>query len=157
MSLGKRVREAREAKSWSQGQLAKEIRRINPALKTTTPTISSIETSISKSPTILNELALALGVTETWLRTGKGDRTPEKMSHAEIDLILDHVREAVFASYEAIGLPPARARELVELVFEVAQEPLGAGESPAPRDRRIVAASLTRRFLLSKQIQKLGA
>lgn len=157
MSLGSRVARARDDKGWSQKELARQVRRVNAALTTNYSTISSIETGKSQAPTILNELAIALGVTETWLRTGNGTKAAEQISHNEVSLILEHLREAVFASYEVVGIPPDYARELVELVFESAQEPISAGEVPQPRDRRILAASLTRRFLQSKHIGKFGA
>jgi transcriptional regulator with XRE-family HTH domain len=153
--LGNRIAQARNEKGWTQAELARQVRRINPALDTKVSTISSIEIGKSQSTTILNELAIALGVSETWLRTGKGPKQAEQVSSTEVDLILEHVMEAIKASYEAIGVPDAG--ELAQLVLESAQEPLVAGETPNLRERRMIVASLVRRFLLTKQSQKPDA
>ena len=156
-TVGSRIKQARKAKGWSQPQLAAAVRAINHKLTTSHTTIASIEQNKSKTTTILNEIAIALGVTETWLRTGKGQKQPETATLTEVRIVLDHVAECVFASYEALGLPVDYARELTELVLECAQEPSVSGESPRPQDRRFLASSLTRRFLNSKHIQRFGA
>jgi transcriptional regulator with XRE-family HTH domain len=75
--LGKRVAQVRKEHGWTQRELARRVRSVNPELETTFTTISSIEIGKSEAPTILTELAIALGVSATWLRTGSD--TPSKL------------------------------------------------------------------------------
>lgn len=63
MSIGRRVREAREKLNLEQGDLAK-------LLKTSQQSISWIENDKTKNPRKLKEIAKVLKVSEMWLRYG---------------------------------------------------------------------------------------
>ena len=71
-TLGERIVYLRDQKRWSQGELADAVRRVNPQLKCRQSTIHSIESGQVRRPTILFELARALGTTEQFLMTGVG-------------------------------------------------------------------------------------
>jgi len=68
MSIGERVRQARESKGWSQTRLADEVRRVGGKLSQ--QNVGNIEGGTVDRPKALPEIARALGVTEEWLRTG---------------------------------------------------------------------------------------
>lgn len=71
--LGRRVREARDAKGWTQTQLAKVVSRLG--FEVGQSAIGNIEASRTREPKCIPELAQALGVTVSWLRTGKGEKS----------------------------------------------------------------------------------
>lgn len=145
-TLGERVAKARKEKGWGQARLAEEVNRINPSLKTPPSTISSIETNISQKPTIIVELAQALGVSERWLKTGKSiEPVPEVSSEA--------VSSALLGTFQAFGLEADDARLLAQIVLESAEEPLSEHPDDFGFARRVLAASATRRFLASKGIR----
>ncbi len=75
MTLGQRVREQREARGWSQAELA---RRVSTLLRRriTQVAIHHIESRGNVSPRFVVELAQALGVSLDWLREGRGDIIP---------------------------------------------------------------------------------
>jgi transcriptional regulator with XRE-family HTH domain len=72
MTLGSRVRERREARGWSQAELA---RRVSELLRrrVTQVAIHHIESRGNVNPRFVVELASALGVPLEWLRTGRGN------------------------------------------------------------------------------------
>jgi transcriptional regulator with XRE-family HTH domain len=155
-NLGNRVAQARAEKGWDQKRLSKEIKRINPLLKTGPTTISSIENGQSKKPTILYELAKALGVTEHWLKTGKQPKM--RAAGGLMDKSAEEAVTALMAGFlgvlQAFEFSPEEADELARIAREAAEEPL-TGESPAyyERARRILAASQARKFLILKDIK----
>jgi transcriptional regulator with XRE-family HTH domain len=65
--LGKRLREEREAREWTQSYLA---RRAGVAAST----IADIESGRSRGSTRILSLALALRLNPVWLSTGRGDK-----------------------------------------------------------------------------------
>lgn len=152
-TLGDRVARKRDEKHWSQGQLAAEVRRINPTLKTRQSTIGAIERNESKKPTILYELAKALGVSEKWLKTGRGPETQHQEPEINLAELLDHIFATVEGTYIELGFDPEAAAELAETVRELALEPLSASSN---RDfelaRRVLGESAARKFLKSKPI-----
>lgn len=147
MSLAKRITQRRDELKLSQSDLVRKMRQIDPTLRTRETTISAIENGRSKNPTILYQLAMALGVTEAWLKTGKEPKFPARMTSLEIDEVIEHIRETISVAFEMLGLSAEDAQAFAELVLEVAQEPIAGGEAPTLRERRILAASLSRRFL----------
>lgn len=158
-TVGERVAFCRREKGWSQPRLADEVRRANPKLKTTQSTIHSIESGGSKKPTILYEIAQALGVNATWLKTGAGPQISAESDQAiDVNELFDHVFEVVAGSYEAIGLPPDEAAALAQLVREVAEEPLARAESPDAQDRRrTLGEFVAHKFLKAKHFRPFRA
>lgn len=154
-SLGKRVRRMRDEKGWSQTELALEVRRVNRALTTRQSTIAAIEDGTSKKPTILYELAKALGTSEEWLKTGRdSSKETEPSSNVSPFDVAELVFETVKGSYQMLGLSKGEADELSQLLRELCEEPLTPSGSEDPLTaRRILAESLTRKFLKSKHVQ----
>lgn len=72
--LGARVKEARDLKGLRQWQLAKLVTQ--QGVKIGQSGIGNIESGITKNPNCIAEIGMVLGVTVTWLRTGKGPRVP---------------------------------------------------------------------------------
>lgn len=152
-TLGKRLKQVRKERGLTQHDLARRVCKINPLLSTKHTTISSIERGQSEAPTILNELAIALGVTDTWLRTGRGQKESKAVTVQEIGLIVDQIREAIVGALEALDHSADDAREIAELVLEVAQDSQVDGEAPDLRYRRMITATLVRRFLQARKLQ----
>lgn len=69
-TIGARVRRLREARRWSQAQIAERLRGVSQQ------SIDQLERNRVGTPRYLPELADVLGVRETWLRTGKGKPEP---------------------------------------------------------------------------------
>jgi transcriptional regulator with XRE-family HTH domain len=145
-TLGSRVKSARESKGFTQTELAKKIRDVNPSLKTGQSTIQAIESGLSKRVTILYELAKALGVTEQWLSIGDG------VKEKQINVTADQIYSAVYSSYKMLGLPDDEALELVQLVREAVEEPVAVPGISADAARQVLAESAIRKFLKSKNI-----
>jgi transcriptional regulator with XRE-family HTH domain len=74
MTVADRVRELREAKKWSQAQLAAAVTKLGGKLSQ--QNVANIEAGIVKQPKSLLHLATALGVSPMWLDTGLGKREP---------------------------------------------------------------------------------
>jgi transcriptional regulator with XRE-family HTH domain len=147
-TLGCRVKRKREEKGWSQTDLASEVKRVNRSLTTRQSTIAAIEDGTSKKPTILYELAKALGVSDEWLKTGKEPSIGNDTTENPVSLNYDLIFAAVNGSYRMLGLGQDEAEELVQLVREVCEEPLTPSASGDPlASRRILAESATRKFL----------
>jgi transcriptional regulator with XRE-family HTH domain len=155
-TLGDRVAKARMEKGWEQKDLVKQVRKINPRLKTAASTISSIERGFSEKPTIIVELAQALGVTENWLKTGKPpkERTNQAITERNTEEALTAVFAALLGVLQAMKFSAEEADEIAAYVRGVAEEPL-TGEPPEEfaRARRILAASLTHKYLISKGVK----
>jgi phage repressor protein C with HTH and peptisase S24 domain len=71
-TLGERVREERETHRWSQQRLADEVTR--RGFKIGQSAVGNIESRGDTDPKCIVQLAAALGVSVTWLQTGKGDK-----------------------------------------------------------------------------------
>lgn len=69
MSIAERVRTLRDAKGWSQTDLAAAVKAVGGQLSQ--QNVGNIELGIVKRTKVLAEIAIALGTTEEWLRTGK--------------------------------------------------------------------------------------
>lgn len=80
-SLGERVKAARQDKGWTQGRLATEVTRRGFTI--TQAGISNIENRGVSNPQCLPELAAALGLSASWLRTGRGPRNDGIADEAE--------------------------------------------------------------------------
>lgn len=152
-TLGKRLKQVRKERGLTQHDLARRVCKINPLLSTKHTTISSIERGQSEAPTILNELAIALGVTDTWLRTGKGQKESKAVTVQEIGLLLEQFRESLIGALEATGHSSDDANEIAQLIFECAQDSQADGEAADLRYRRMISATLVRRFLQAKKLQ----
>lgn len=153
-NLGARVKRKRDEKGWSQTDLASEVKRINRSLTTRQSSIAAIEDGTSKKPTILYELAKALGVSEEWLKTGKEPTKDASSTETHASPDYDLIFAAVKGSYRMLGLDQDEADELVTLVREVCEDPLTPSATDDPiSSRRILAESATRKFLKSKPIQ----
>lgn len=72
MSIGQRVKEIREARGWSQGELAKRVQA--QGAKLSQQNVANIEAGIVKQPKSIMQLAVALGVFPGWLVDGNGTR-----------------------------------------------------------------------------------
>jgi transcriptional regulator with XRE-family HTH domain len=153
-TLGGRVKRKREEKGWSQSDLALEVKRVNRSLTTRQSTIAAIEDGTSKKPTILYELARALGVSDEWLKTGKEEDYPREATESTGLRNIDLIFSAVKGSYLMLGLDQDEAEALVQIVREVCEEPpTPSASDDLQTSRRILAESATRRFLKSKPIQ----
>lgn len=82
---------------------------------------------------------------------------PEPQENASSEITRTNVQRfasAVLGSYQMLGLDKAEAEALLEIVSEVAVEPLiSEAEGDELESRRLLAASLTRRFLRTKHAQ----
>ena len=68
-TLADRLREERDARGWSQPELARQARVAQSF-------IGALEAGNQKSSGWLPEIAHALGVDAYWLKTGRGQRSP---------------------------------------------------------------------------------
>lgn len=84
MGLGKRVRQEREAKKWSQAELARRVSLLVKR-KISQVAIHHIESRDNVSPRFVVELADALGVPLTWLQHGRGEKTAV-LPHGRTDM-----------------------------------------------------------------------
>lgn len=82
---------------------------------------------------------------------------PEPQENVSSEISRTNVQRfasAVLGSYQMLGLDKAEAEELLEIVSEVAVEPLiSETDGDELESRRLLAASLTRRFLRTKHAQ----
>lgn len=72
-TLGERVKTEREAKGWSQAELARRVTRAGYAI--TQGGIAQIERRGNTEPKSIVQLAQALGLSVTWLQTNRGEKT----------------------------------------------------------------------------------
>lgn len=70
-TLGDRVKAERQARDWSQADLAERVVKAG-AHSMSQPGILKIESGATKRPTCVHELAKVFGVSVRWLKTGKG-------------------------------------------------------------------------------------
>ena len=71
-TLGERVKAEREAKGWSQAELARRVTRAGYAI--TQGGIAQIERRGNTEPKSIVQLAQALGLSVTWLQTNRGEK-----------------------------------------------------------------------------------
>lgn len=146
--IGKRIKIEREARDWTQGDLAEAVRRINPSLRTKQTTIHSIEAGLSKNPTIVYELAKALGVTEQWLKTGRGPKEPSVVNANDQ---IETIWAAVLASYQMLGADDDEALTMLSLVQEVVgRRQAHAQALDHEQLRQLLLKEAARKFLKSK-------
>jgi phage repressor protein C with HTH and peptisase S24 domain len=80
--LGDRVKAEREALGWSQAELGRRVVRAGyPSMSQVG--IQKIESGDTKQPKCMTELAIALGLSANWLKTGRGDKKPNSQPTAE--------------------------------------------------------------------------
>lgn len=73
-SLGHRVKTEREARSWSQAELAKRVVRAG-AKSMSQAGIHKIESKGHSEPKTIVHIAKALGLTPSWLQSGRGEKS----------------------------------------------------------------------------------
>lgn len=98
-TLGKRVRAAREALHWSQQKLAERVVRAG-APSMSQVGIQKIESGTTKRPACVPELAVALGLSVDYLKTGRGNRTAARRNDDAVP-----VRSYVGAGDEIVIVP----------------------------------------------------
>ena len=103
--LGGRVRDARLARRMSRGDFARLI-------GVTSTAVWNWETrGIHPRPSILPVIAKVLGVSESYLETGKdGDPTPRQRNYSEI------ISHAQYEIARLNGVPPSRIKITVEIM-----------------------------------------
>ncbi len=103
MSIGSRIRQAREARHLKQGELAKAIGIAQASL-------SLLESGRSASPkgTTLTELARVLHVEPSWILTGRGPMTSDEQQKPDQPEILQ-IWQALGRAKRAALLAAARA------------------------------------------------
>lgn len=87
MKAGDRIARERADQKLTQQALADKVTRLGR--KITQTGINKIETRGSERPLSLPEIAKALGVTEEWLRTGKGQKYLDASQKPELSVIRD--------------------------------------------------------------------
>ncbi len=119
-TLGERVKDCREEKGWSQGQLAKEITRLGFPLKQ--QSVYNIESRGENRPQCLWELSLALEVEERWLIRGLG---PKSRSQGAIpydgellDFVVSGVEDSLLKQGAASRTTPTDKAEMVRTLYE---------------------------------------
>jgi transcriptional regulator with XRE-family HTH domain len=99
MSIGQRVREAREAIKMSQGKLGQ-------AVGMSQPSISDLEKGESATTSFTASIAAALGVSALWLETGRGPRkgapAPDSPEIEKIILLISLYKDASAAGRATI-------------------------------------------------------
>jgi transcriptional regulator with XRE-family HTH domain len=103
MTVGKRIKELREAKGWSQTELANRVNRRGGKLAQ--QSVANIETGIVKQPKAIVYLAEALGVLPRWLETGKGAKFVDASGRPAIP--------GVFISHSSSDTEPVKALQRV--------------------------------------------
>lgn len=72
-TLGERIKAEREAREWTQDQLAKRVKRAG-AKTMSQPAVHKLETNPNAQTRAIGYFAQALGVNVRWLQTGKGEK-----------------------------------------------------------------------------------
>ena len=86
-TLGERVKAEREAKGWSQAELARRVTRAGYSI--TQGGIAQIERRGDTEPKSIVQLAQALQLSVTWLQSNRGDRLVHTMGEETGELPLD--------------------------------------------------------------------
>ena len=84
-TLGERVKSEREAKGWSQAELARRVTRAGYSI--TQGGIAQIERRGDTEPKSIVQLAQALGVSVTWLQSNRGDKMGRPVAGDEDGLL----------------------------------------------------------------------
>jgi transcriptional regulator with XRE-family HTH domain len=132
-AFGDRVKQAREAKGWSQSDLAGKVDVSRQA-------IFSIETGENKSmrPENLFKVADALEVKARWLATGDGPKTPELDKTISAETLRAAVMDVEKAIHKTTGkLTLEKKCELITAVYEM----YISGEKPSNVVRLVQLAS----------------
>lgn len=132
LALGQRLAHAREARNWSQGDLAK-------AMKTGRAQVGHWETGI-RQPGLdaVTKAALALGADLEWLITGRGQPEPTPRHHANLFRLC---WDAVFEWLD--GHPEGRATaKPCELVLDLYRKAAAAGLDRYPDDHPNLAVHI---------------
>jgi transcriptional regulator with XRE-family HTH domain len=122
MTIADRVRELREAKKWSQAELAATVTKLGGKLSQ--QNVANIEAGIVKQPKSLLHLARALGVSPMWLDTGIGKREPppiESRAKSTPDVFISYSGEP---QQEMINL-------LMNKIYDPASMPKGSAQEEA--------------------------
>jgi phage repressor protein C with HTH and peptisase S24 domain len=85
-TLGERVKSEREAKGWSQAELARRVTRAGYSI--TQGGIAQIERRGDTEPKSIVQLAQALGLSVTWLQSNRGDRLTLSMGEEDGQSVL---------------------------------------------------------------------
>lgn len=119
-TLGERVRECREEKNWSQGELADEVTRLGFPLKQ--QSVYNIESRGQNRPQCLWELSVALGVEERWLIKGQGPkyRTQGNIVYdAELlRFVVSGVEDSLLKQPGGSRATPSAKAEMVQTLYE---------------------------------------
>src|SRR5437660_665604 len=85
-TLGERVKTEREARGWSQAELARRVTRAGYSI--TQGGIAQIERRGDTEPKSIVQLAEALGLSVNWLQTNRGEKSPavDRDKAAQLDL-----------------------------------------------------------------------
>lgn len=131
--FGQRVKQAREAKGWSQTELAEKAGVSRQA-------IFSVETGETKTmrPENLFRAADALGVKARWLATGEGPKAPELDRTINAEALKIAVLDVEKAIHKTTGkLTTEKKCELITAVYEM----YISGEKPSNIVRLVQLAS----------------
>lgn len=147
-TLGERVKAEREAKGWSQAELARRVTKAGYSI--TQGGIAQIERRGETEPKSIVQLAQALGLSVNWLQTNRGDRlrgvTPAQDEEDQLPLEPGRRRRpgdmaAAAAKAAPGGRPPLQvfssAQGGVEGAMVLSSEPVAW----IPRDTRLEGIS----------------
>jgi phage repressor protein C with HTH and peptisase S24 domain len=110
-SLGHRVKVEREARGWSQAELAKRVVRAG-AKSMSQAGIHKLESKGHSEPKTIVHLAKALGLTPSWLQSGRGEKSAMR---------------ALSGATAADATPPERHRRPAGDTVEIAELEVHAG------------------------------
>ena len=106
-TLGERVKGEREAKGWSQAELARRVTRAGYSI--TQGGIAQIERRGDTEPKSIVQLAQALGVSVTWLQSSRGEKMSRSTGDDDGQLGLPEAgRRRRGGATEAAGTSPVR-------------------------------------------------
>lgn len=112
MNLGGRVKQRRNQLGWSQEELAQKS-GIGQG------TISKMERTDQESTTFIVELAQALGVSATWLRTGVNEKSSRNSSKISEPNGKYELNEKTIRLVEAYKNAPAELQDAVARVLGI--------------------------------------
>jgi len=144
-TLGERVKAEREAKGWSQAELARRVTRAGYSI--TQGGIAQIERRGDTEPKSIVQLAQALQLSVTWLQSNRGDRLVHTMGEEEGELPLGETGRrgrrggaasaAAAAARAASGRPPLQVFSSAQGGNEGAMVLSNEPVSWIPRDPRL--------------------
>jgi transcriptional regulator with XRE-family HTH domain len=138
-SLAWRLRSARKARGWTQGELAKAAHLNNQSI------IGMLESGARKSTTYIVQIAAALGVDPAWLQAGVGtaDLLPSssiQSEQSEVIFTSDNVAAPAFAEPRRWPFSP----ELHERIMRMGAEEIADLESSLDNHVGLIEARLSR-------------